>query len=62
MIVSAFPGCGKTTLGEKYKNIIDLESSLNIFLIMIFQEHKLKLEKRLQEKEIQSILKTILKQ
>ncbi len=28
MIISAFPGCGKTTLGNKYKNIIDLESSL----------------------------------
>lgn len=28
MIVSAFSGCGKTTLGEKYNNVIDLESSL----------------------------------
>lgn len=28
MIVSAFPGCGKTTLAAKYNNIIDLESSL----------------------------------
>lgn len=28
MIISAFPGCGKTTLGNKYKNVIDLESSL----------------------------------
>lgn len=28
MIISAFPGCGKTILGIKYKNVIDLESSL----------------------------------
>lgn len=27
MIISAFPGVGKTTLNKKYKNVIDLESS-----------------------------------
>lgn len=32
MIISAFPGVGKTTLNKKYENIIDLESSIYKYL------------------------------
>lgn len=38
MIISAFPGCGKTILAKKYDNIIDLESTKYLYELTTLQK------------------------